>query len=642
MSNDGEEWPYLTIKEPALENTKMKRLTSLLEAENFIIERLGNSIHLATPLGLGKPNQLINGLYERARKTAETRLKIFTALSLDFPEPKSDLEKRFFGPFYSRHFGDDYPHLQYVRDAQKNRLPKNVTLHEFYFQAGAFLNSFQAQQNYISLNYTHVAPAILQYDINVVVQLIARSAAGHAYSLSGNPDLTLDVKDLYRKSGRPLLVVGVVHPDLPFMGGDAEVDPDFFDAVLESDEVKHPLFAIPKASEDEVEHMIGFYASHLVPDAGTLQIGIGSLSDALVHSLILRHKHDDLYKTMNKEFGDIFDRRPQHFHHEPFKVGLYGTSEMLMDGFMHLRKAGILKREIFDHEEEARRYLHGAFFLGSKDFYAWLRSLQGEDLQGLSMTRVSKINDLYDPHEMALRKQRKLARFFNTCMNVTLLGAAASDTLENGQVLSGVGGQYNFVAMAHELEDAQSILMLRSTYPDKGKIRSNIVPSHGQITIPRHLRDVVITEYGIAFLKGESDETVIRRLIEIADSRFQDDLIQWGKKNKKLAADYRLPEYAKNNTREKIKKFIGRFQNEEVFSLFPFGSDMTQEEINLGKALSKLKAAPSWEKMKMLRRGYGTSKVRFHRELQRMNLLQPRSVKEHFYQKIILGSLYQN
>jgi hypothetical protein len=59
------------------------------------------------------------------------------------------------------------------------------------------------------------------------------------------------------------------------------------------------------------------------------------------------------------------------------------------------------------------------------------------------------------------------ARFMNTTMKVTLLGAAASDALESGQVVSGVGGQYNFVAMAHALPDARSILMLRATHDNK-------------------------------------------------------------------------------------------------------------------------------------------------------------------------------
>lgn len=616
----------------------MKRLQSLSEAEEFIFNSLGNSIFLATPLGLGKPNQLINKIYDRAARTPETRLKIWTALSLDFADPASDIESRFLEPFYKRHFGENYPHLKYVRAVQKNKLPKNISLHEFYFQAGAFLKSHQAQQNYISLNYTHVAAAILQNDINVVVQLISKSADGSKYSLSSNPDLTLDVKDLYKKQGRSILMVGVVHPDLPYVGGDAEVSQDFFDAILESDEINHQLFALPKTSADELEHVIGFYASHLVKDGGTLQIGIGSLSDALVHSMILRHERNDLYQRISQQVR-WNQEYSAHFYRGPFKMGLYGTSEMLMDGFMHLRKADILIRDIFDHDEKARRYLHGAFYLGSKDFYQWLRDLKGLDYEGLSMTRVSKINDLYDPHEMALRRQRKDARFFNTCMSVTLLGGAASDTLENGSVVSGVGGQYNFVAMSHELDNAQSILMLRSVREKNGKRFSNIIPMHGQLTIPRHLRDTVITEYGIAFLKGQSDETVIQRLIEISDSEFQEELIAWAKENKKLSDSYVLPEWAKNNNPARVKSFVRGLQKEGVFAAFPFGSDYTAEEIAVGKALLKLKHATFGKRIRILLKGLWPAEKSFDRELERLRLKNPQTLKEIFFQKLVLGAL---
>ncbi len=88
-----------------------------------------------------------------------------------------------------------------------------------------------------------------------------------------------------------------------------------------------------------------------------------------------------------------------------------------------------------------------------------------------------------------------------------------------------MGGQYNFVAISNELPDSHSILMMKSYHISHGKKSSNIVWSHEQITIPRHLRDIVITEYGIAALKGKSDEDVIKSLIEISDSEFQSELV---------------------------------------------------------------------------------------------------------------------
>lgn len=95
-----------------------------------------------------------------------------------------------------------------------------------------------------------------------------------------------------------------------------------------------------------------------------------------------------------------------------------------VDGRLYALKKG---RSFDSHNlrsrRKKRRYMHGAFYLGSTDFYQWLRELKDEDYEGLSMTRVSKVNDLYDAHEWALRRQRKNARFFNTCMNVTLMAA---------------------------------------------------------------------------------------------------------------------------------------------------------------------------------------------------------------------------
>ena len=106
--------------------------------------------------------------------------------------------------------------------------------------------------------------------------------------------------------------------------------------------------------------------------------------------------------------------------------------------------------------------MHGGFFLGPAGFYRALRELPEAESRKICMTAVRKVNHLYGNEELAVL-QRRDARFINTTMMVTLMGAAVSDGLESGVVISGVGGQYNFVAMAHELPEARSILLLRST-----------------------------------------------------------------------------------------------------------------------------------------------------------------------------------
>ena len=90
-----------------------------------------------------------------------------------------------------------------------------------------------------------------------------------------------------------------------------------------------------------------------------------------------------------------------------------------------------------------------------------------------------------------------------------LLGAAVSDGTEDGQVVSGVGGQFNFVQQAFALQGARAILTLPATRQGARGLGSNIRWSYGHVTIPRHMRNVVVAEYGIADLRGKSDADTI-------------------------------------------------------------------------------------------------------------------------------------
>ncbi|GAA0709206.1 acetyl-CoA hydrolase/transferase C-terminal domain-containing protein [Dokdonella soli] len=584
-----------------------------------MIERIlalgGDRLAVATPLGLGKPNHLLNTLYRRIKAEPERRLTIFTALSLDPPEAGSDLERRFLEPFLARQFGVDYPRLDYVVDLKANRLPANICILEFYFQSGAMLRSARAQRDYASMNYTHVARDLADgQTLHAIVQLVARRGSGGAarYSLSCNPDVTLDVLDAIAARGKPRpFVVGVVHPDLPFLGGDAEVGAEFFDALIEEGEPKQPLFALPRGAVDLAEHAIGLYASTLVRDGGTLQIGIGALSDAIVQALLLRHRRNaeylDLLRALHGGNTATDELVARWGGVAPFARGLYGASEMVMDGFMHLRRAGILTRKVYDDPDVQRaldagvaveperlrggHYLKGAFFLGSKEFYAWLRELEGEDHSGLVMSRVSDVNQLYGGRERLDAAQRRDARFFNTCMVANLLGAATSDALEDGRVVSGVGGQYNFVAMAHALDGGRSVLLLRATRESGGRVESNIRWNYGHTTIPRHLRDIYITEYGIADVRGKSDEACIREMLAISDARFVDELARTAIGAGKLPRDFRVPDACRRNTPATLAANLAPFATRGLLPSFPFGSDFTVIEQRLLPALLWLKRA---------------------------------------------------
>ena len=124
------------------------------------------------------------------------------------------------------------------------------------------------------------------------------------------------------------------------------------------------------------------------------------------------------------------------------------------------------------------------------------------------------------------------------------MGAAISDGLENGQVVSGVGGQYNFVAQAFALQGARSILTVEATRQAGARTQSNIRWSYGHETIPRHLRDVIVTEYGVADIRGKSDADVIAAMLQVADSRFQGELARQAKDAGKLPKNFEIPRRA--------------------------------------------------------------------------------------------------
>ena len=233
----------------------------------------------------------------------------------------------------------------------------------------------------------------------------------------------------------------------------------------------------------------------------------------------------------------------------------------------------------------------GGFFFGPKAFYAGLRALPAEERRSFAMRGISFVNELYG-YEWELKvAQRRHARFINTAMMITGLGAAVSDALEDGRVVSGVGGQYNFVTMAHALAEARSILCVRASRESSGRVSSNIVWSYGHATIPRHLRDIVVTEYGIADLRGRTDREVVEALVQVMDARFQDEFVSMAKRSGKLPADWRVPQAALDNLPEKLRQHLAPWRAQGLFGELPLGSDFTAEELVLAKALRRLSAS---------------------------------------------------
>ncbi len=606
----------------------MIALNDVNAALALIEARCGTALRMATPLGLGKPHRLINALYAQVKADPARQLQIFTALSLNPPRGRSDLERRFLQPFTDRVYTPAFPRLAYVDDRDRDQLPANVQVEEFYMQSGAMLHSLQAQSHYASLNYTHVARALASRGLNLIVQKIATDGQGR-YSLSCNTDLTEDILAAMAQRGLPRpLLVGEIDPQLPFMAGTAEVEAGFFDAVLELPPPHTPLFALPRQGVSDADYAIGLRASALVKDGGTLQIGIGALADALSHALVLRHTRNAEYRQVLAALdpalvgpdgqGDTLVQAVGGLG--PFEQGLYGCSEMVNEGFRLLAEHGILKRRVVEDVAVLRRlaagtdseadralvaqtgqFLHGGFYLGSADFYDWVRRMAREP-NTLGMQRISLINEISGPDFEREALQRRHARFFNTCMMATVLGGAASETLADGRVVSGVGGQYNFVSMGHSLPEARSVLMLRAARSVAGRRESNIRTEVASLTIPRHLRDVCVTEYGIADLRDRTDADCIRAMLAVSEAAFQPGLLQAAQAARKLPAQDTLPATGHANTPARLREVLRPFRRSGLLPDYPLGSDFTPVEQHLVRALGWLKENTDtrWEKARTL------------------------------------------
>ncbi|MDM4766627.1 acetyl-CoA hydrolase/transferase C-terminal domain-containing protein [Pelomonas sp. SE-A7] len=630
-----------------------KKTQSIEAAVEAVLQAIPGDLVMAIPLGIGKPNAFVNALYRRIAAEPSRRLAIFTALSLEKPVGHSELEEHFLAPLRERVFAD-YPDLDYVKALRGPGLPPNIAVHEFFMKTGDYLGNDAAQQGFVCTNYSFVVRDMMAQGVNLIAQAVAERDG--LLSLSSNPDLTLDLIERMGAAGRPLMTVAAINRQLPFMVGEAALAPERFDIVIDEPACSHTLFAPPNAAIGWADHAIGLHASSLVVDGGTLQIGIGSLGDAIANALIVRDRHNESYRRMLTGLagGDLQGREL-----EPFAQGLYGCSEMFVNGFMRLIDAGIVRRRVFmdatlqslsdqgrlgprpganvlrlllergriawplreddiaylerfgvlrvgarpttldDDSAIGERWreaplMHGGFFLGPGDFYQRLRDLREPLREQISMTRISFVNELWGDRfadESLKRAQRRQARLMNTTMKMTLLGAASSDGLASGQMVSGVGGQYNFVAMAHALPDARLVLLMRATHDNAHGLTSSIVWDYANCTIPRHLRDLVITEYGVADLRGQTDAEVVKRLLNVTDSRFQESLREQAVAHGKLEPDYRIPERFRSNSPEMLREQLRPWRNAGLLADFPFGTDLDEDELKIVRALKKLKHA---------------------------------------------------
>lgn len=306
--------------------------------------------------------------------------------------------------------------------------------------------------------------------VNVaLVQVTPPDAAGNV-SLGVSVDYTREAI----KSAK--LVIAQVNRHMPYTYGEGILPVTDIDVFVEHDA---PLIQLSPPKIGDVERAIGEHCASLIQDGDTLQLGIGAIPDAVL--LFLKDKRD---------------------------LGIH--SEMFSDGVLELAQSGVITNR--KKTLKPGKFVV-TFLMGTQRLYDFVD--KNEDVE------VYPVNYVNNPFVIA---QNDNLVSINSCVQVDLMGQVASETIGPLQI-SGTGGQVDFVRGASASRGGRSIMAMPSTA--KGKI-SKIVPlldEGAAVTTGRNDVDYVVTEYGVAHLKGETLRQRAKNLIAIAHPDFRPELI---------------------------------------------------------------------------------------------------------------------
>jgi 4-hydroxybutyrate CoA-transferase len=270
------------------------------------------------------------------------------------------------------------------------------------------------------------------------------------------------------------VVIAEVNRTMPRTHGESFVQVTDIDYFVEVDK---PIMELQSGELTETEIQIGRHVAELIADGCCLQLGIGGIPDAVLRNLT--------------GFQDL---------------GVH--SEMISDGVQHLVEKGVITGR--------KKTIHNGkiivnFLMGTRQFYDWV-----DDNPMIEMKAVTYTNDPY----VVARNKNMVA--INSALEVDLLGQVCADTLGPRQ-FSGVGGQLDFVRGARMSEGGKAIIALPSTAKTSSRIVAALKPG-AAVTTSRNDVDYVVTDCGIASLKGKTVRDRMKALINIAHPEFREGL----------------------------------------------------------------------------------------------------------------------
>jgi len=354
----------------------------------------------------------------------------------------------------------------------------------FYGPAERFLRDSGANVEFIPSDFRRFSPIVERFHPRVIAAAVSMPDADGWMSLSLHSGAAW--YELQRVIADPeRIVVAEASPHFPRTWGlepkfPHRVHVDQADFVLETD---RPPFLLPDAEPSPIDVAIAEFVNPFIQSGATLQTGIGGIPSMVVRLLA------------NGDTGDF---------------GVH--SEMFTTGLMDLHKAGKVTNR---RKGQYDGFSVTTFAAGTAELYEWLH--ENDEVRFLPVDIVNSPETISRNEEMVT---------INGALAVDLWGQVTADTLR-GRQFSGIGGHEDFVSVSGlELGD-RAVICLPSTASSADGVISRIVPVLPQgmlVTTPRHQLDLVVTEFGVAHLRGRTVRERAFALAAVAHPDFRDDL----------------------------------------------------------------------------------------------------------------------
>jgi acyl-CoA hydrolase len=294
---------------------------------------------------------------------------------------------------------------------------------------------------------------------------------------TGRYNAGLGIEHLHAAIGQARLVIAQVNPELPWTHGDTAIEPTAIDVLVPA---ALPPIELPARPAGPIDRAIADHVARLIPDRATIELGLGAIPQAVTAAL-----------------GG--------------KQGLGVHSGAIGDGIADLMEAGIVDNR---HKEIDPAVTVATMLMGTSRLYRFADRNPAIQIRATSYTHDA----------LVLGNFRRFVAI-NGALEVDLTGQVNAETAR-GRHIGLVGGQMDFIRAANRAMEGRSIIALQST--DRGRTRSRIVArlADGIVTTPRAEADLVVTEHGIAELRGRTLGERARALVAVADPAFRAELEQ--------------------------------------------------------------------------------------------------------------------